>query len=152
MSWEAIGAIGEVTGAVAVVLSLLYVARQVRDGSKQIRLNTTSNLMMLTQDSFAPIYLSQENQDVWHRGLDTPEELTEDQFRQFVTYMDRAFYAYQLMVTQHEAGAIEDDVFMMQGAYFKYLVETPGGRKWWPRSHQPLSDSALSHLGVSDAI
>jgi len=51
MNWEAIGALGEVVGAAAVVLTLLYLARQVRDGSKQIRLNTTSSLTTMSQDS-----------------------------------------------------------------------------------------------------
>ena len=153
MNWDALGAIGEIIGAVAVVLSLLYVARQVRDGSKQIRLNTTSNLMALTQDSFAPIYLSQANQDIWHSGLDSPEVLNASQFRQFVTYMDRAFYAYQLLVTQFEAGVIEDDVFNMQGAYFEYLYKTPGGQKWWPESKMDLSQRVRFHLGVdNDAL
>ncbi len=34
MNWEAIGAIGEVSGAVAVVLTLLYLARQVSESRK----------------------------------------------------------------------------------------------------------------------
>ena len=34
LDWEAIGVVGEVTGAIAVAVSLLYVA-------KEIRLNTT---------------------------------------------------------------------------------------------------------------
>jgi hypothetical protein len=33
MDWDMIGAVGELLGAVAVVISLLYVARQVRDSS-----------------------------------------------------------------------------------------------------------------------
>ena len=151
MNWDALGAIGEVIGAVAVVLSLLYVARQVRDGSKQIRLNTTSNLMTLTQDSFAPIFLSQANQDIWHSGLETPEDLTDAQFRQFLTYMDRVFYAYQLLVTQYDSGVVEDDVFNMQGAYFKYLYQTSGGQKWWPQSKLALSERVRFYLGIDDA-
>jgi len=35
MNWDAIGAVGEVVGAVAVVVTLLYVARQIRQANAQ---------------------------------------------------------------------------------------------------------------------
>ena len=34
MNWEAIGAIGEISGALAVVLTLLYLARQINESRK----------------------------------------------------------------------------------------------------------------------
>ena len=34
MNWEAIGAIGEISGALAVVLTLLYLARQISESRK----------------------------------------------------------------------------------------------------------------------
>jgi hypothetical protein len=37
MNWEAIGAVGEVAGAIAVVLSLMYLAHQVRTSNKLAR-------------------------------------------------------------------------------------------------------------------
>ncbi len=36
MNWEAIGAIGEFVGGLAVVLTLIYIAFQVRQSSRQI--------------------------------------------------------------------------------------------------------------------
>lgn len=33
MNWTMLGAVGEILGAIAVVLSLVYLARQVRDGA-----------------------------------------------------------------------------------------------------------------------
>ena len=33
MNWEAIGAIGEIAGAIAVVLTLFYLSRQIRHNS-----------------------------------------------------------------------------------------------------------------------
>ncbi len=41
MNWEAIGAVGEVGGAIAVVATLVYVALQVRRG-RQSRFENTS--------------------------------------------------------------------------------------------------------------
>ena len=37
MNWESVGALGEAAGAIAVVASLLYVGRQVKDGTAAVR-------------------------------------------------------------------------------------------------------------------
>ena len=38
MSWEAIGAIGEIVGAAAVVLSLVYLGRQIEHQNRESRI------------------------------------------------------------------------------------------------------------------
>jgi hypothetical protein len=40
MNWDAIGAIGEIAGAIAVVLSLMYLATQIRQNTKVAQSNT----------------------------------------------------------------------------------------------------------------
>jgi hypothetical protein len=40
MNWEAIAAIGEVLGAVAVVITLVYLAKQLRENTKSIKLQS----------------------------------------------------------------------------------------------------------------
>jgi hypothetical protein len=37
MSWEALGAVGELVGAAGAIVSLLYLASQVRNNSRQLR-------------------------------------------------------------------------------------------------------------------
>jgi len=36
MNWEIITAIGEIIGALAVVISLIYLAKQIRQNTKQV--------------------------------------------------------------------------------------------------------------------
>ncbi len=44
MNWSAVGAIGELLGAAAVVVSLLYLAAQMRMGARQAQLEAGRNL------------------------------------------------------------------------------------------------------------
>ena len=37
MNWEAIGAVGETVGAIAVIISLVYLALQVRSGTRALK-------------------------------------------------------------------------------------------------------------------
>ena len=54
MNWDAIGAIGEIIGAAAVVATLFYLARQINDGSKQIKMASLAELNTLCNDVFLP--------------------------------------------------------------------------------------------------
>ena len=44
MNWEAIAAFGEVIGALAVVITLMYIARDIRQNSKSLSIATSSDL------------------------------------------------------------------------------------------------------------
>ena len=45
MNWEAIGAVGEVAGAVGVILTLAYLARQMRVNTVALQNETTRDAM-----------------------------------------------------------------------------------------------------------
>ncbi len=47
MNWDAIGAIGEIVGALAVVLSLIYLATQIRVSNKVAQRDSRMNLLEL---------------------------------------------------------------------------------------------------------
>jgi len=56
MNWDAIGAIGEIVGALAVVVSLLYLATQIRTSNKVAIRETTVEINRLTyEDSKFPL-------------------------------------------------------------------------------------------------
>jgi hypothetical protein len=50
MNWDALGAIGEVVGALAVVLTLGYLAIQIRQNSKAVRSSTRSDIAKMQLD------------------------------------------------------------------------------------------------------
>ena len=60
MNWEAIGAIGEIVGAIAVVITLLYLASQTRQNTKATHAQATAsvaaemekNMLSIANDGF----------------------------------------------------------------------------------------------------
>jgi len=109
MNWEAIGAIGEVLGAVAVILTLTYLAAQIRQNTRSTRATTYSDTThgwheYLQQQSVADIELLI---DLTRR----PSELTTGEFY-------RAYYLCRVMFRrmehdyyQFKAGTFEADTW-----------------------------------------
>ncbi|MFT5137847.1 MAG: hypothetical protein ACI8XV_002889 [Arenicella sp.] len=52
MNWDAIGALSELVGATAVVVTLLYLSVQLRQNTKATRLSSTQSLTEELQDMF----------------------------------------------------------------------------------------------------
>ena len=94
MTIEELGALGEVVGAVAVVLSLFYLGRQIRDNSKQVRAAAIIDVNRLINEGFDPIYGNPAYLDVWFRGLESREDLNDFDRNLFDLFMARLMNSY----------------------------------------------------------
>ena len=88
MNWDAVGAIAESIGALGVISSLIYLAVQVRQNTRQGRLSRFQETSSTLQDGFAPIY-HPGNPSIWHRGHFKPDDLDEQEAHTFEMFMER---------------------------------------------------------------
>lgn len=130
MNWEAIGAVGEIVGAAAVVATLLYLGRQVRDNSRQVKLNTTQSYASLVQDGWAPIYNTPETIRIWHQGHDHPDGLNEEELKTYYLFMDRLINNAIPLIAHFEEGVLSRTEFEHYKDHYFQMVSTPGGSKW----------------------
>ena len=71
------GAVGEVVGAAAIVATLGYLAMQIRENSRQLRLTSTLSINSLMNEGFDPIYINEKNMQIWTTGLKSPDVLSD---------------------------------------------------------------------------
>ncbi len=110
MNWDAIGAVGEIAGAAAVVVTLVYLARQIRHSNAvvgaqvyQERANTRMMLHHSISDSehLAPI-MFRMNEQGWPENVDAIDGLggldlfrfTQNQFA-VLARLDNSYYQYR---------------------------------------------------------
>ena len=72
-NWEAIGAVGEIGGAVAVVLTLFYLAKQIRQNTNSL---TGTTLNTLTQHQQHELKWSAEIGESYLKALNASDTLT----------------------------------------------------------------------------
>ena len=83
MNWDAIGAIGEIAGAIAVVASLFYVGLQVRQSSTAIRGQTFESLSTTLAELAVQTTMEPEITEVVQKAVSN-QELTPEQDARFV--------------------------------------------------------------------
>jgi hypothetical protein len=144
-----VGALSELAGAIAVVASLIYVGKQVQDGSKQTRVNTSSNLASNAQDGWLPIYNSAEHSRIWSSGRRDISSLTEEERDTFLMLFDRQLFNYETAIVAFHEGAYDQQLFESYTTLLKSLIHSDGGQFWLANEGFPITDRAKKHLGVS---
>ena len=139
MNWTAIGAVGEVFGAVAVVLSLIYVAAQVRH-------NTTALSRAASADAIAGIRHWNETligdpvmAQIFSRGVEDMNSLDEDGRARFVVLMLNFLKTFEDMHYQFSKGAMEPEVWLGWEQLGRIYFTRPGIRQYWGERWQVFS-------------
>ena len=151
MNWDAAGAIGEIVGAVAVVLTLFYLAKQIKEGSTQVKVNSLTALNTIYNDAFLPIYNSRENMNIWVTGLSSPEELSDVDREIFFLLFMRLIAPFETVVAQYRKGTLEEYDFQRYRKTVKSFAQTPGGRAWIATGQMALSTESMKLLELGDA-
>ena len=83
INWEAIGAVGEVVGALAVVVSIVYLAIQIRQSGRIGRFTAHQNLTESLSSIIEPFYSDAQLSRIWQLADDAPEQMTPEQRERF---------------------------------------------------------------------
>ena len=88
MNWEAISALGQIVGAIAVVISLTYLAREIRSNARSARLASVGTLIQWLGQITSHPHLA----EVCDRGLQDYESLQGGDVRAFNALMLQLFH------------------------------------------------------------
>ena len=124
------GALGELIGGAAIIISLIYVGIQVRQNTMAQRLSTSHQIA----EDLADVYLfpsgSNEMAQIFIDGL-SGNELKGPAHMRFYGYLHKFFRTMENAHYQFQYGALEWDAFEGVTRQFQYIVSTPGGQTYW---------------------
>ena len=107
MNWEAIGAVGEVLGALAVISTLLYVAVQIRQTNDISRFNTTKEIMAKFDDLNGRIVGDSSLRHV----LMKTDALSEGEQEQVYTFANMFFNTWQMCQSAYDNGLVDEGFY-----------------------------------------
>ena len=110
MNWEQAGALGEIVGAVAVVLSLVYLARQIHIQNQESRANAVHQVIEGYRSSVAEL-LDPGMAEIWVLGMEDFDQLTTPQQLRFFIYLTVTLRSFENAYFQWRQGRLETDVW-----------------------------------------
>lgn len=139
MNWEAIGAIGESVGAAAVVVSLVYLAIQIRQGSALTRLNTKAMHARAYQDlvdHHASIHLKvathADLRRTVMRGRDLGvDDMSDEERVQYGSFTSQQVRSYYTGFNLYEQGLIDEAQWQSFSRSIALMTQAKAFRDWW---------------------
>ena len=124
--------VAEIVGAVAVVISVVYLAFQIADSNKELQSQTHFNALSLGQRPFEIELENAELANIIRRGYADPEQLTADEWYRFGQYQVIAINAWEYYYYENNKETLPTELWVGANAYYvKLMRETPGLRKFW---------------------
>jgi hypothetical protein len=131
MNWDAIGAVAEFVGAVAVVITLFYLALQVRQSTKQDEARGLQTAIKEYLGSFEAATGSTESADIFRRGLNDFDALSPAEQGSFHSAIHSLLTGFNNAWNLHESGLLPEDEFVAMRGLFVSILISPGGTRWW---------------------
>jgi hypothetical protein len=148
MSLEDLGNIGEFVAAVAVVVSLIYLAVQIRQNTSQIRQNTEATWVSAVQESThygaavaGHLIQNKHFARIFRIGAEDMSQLTQDERTQFDAFMNMVFAQFHVTFYQHEHSMVSDEILEARTSHMLWFLRQPGVAAWWSRNQGILSQS-----------
>ena len=135
MNWEAISAIGQLVGALAVVISLIYLTREVRSNARATRHASMRSMSDALTRWVQQLSEHPHLRELYYRGIHDFESLEGADLVGFSALMVALFRAYEDMYHLKLEGM---DVHVWRGleVSFRDVNGYPGVQAWWrSRSH-----------------
>ena len=83
MNWDALGAIGEVIGPLALFLTLGYLAVQIRQNTKAARASALDSSVNAVNAVRVAMFENVEVTALYRKGLENPDELDDNEKTRF---------------------------------------------------------------------
>jgi hypothetical protein len=126
MNWEALSAVGEIAGAIAVIVTLVYLSVQIRQNTKASRVAAVQAASENSSRFSELIAADPVLGEVFWRGLRDPGSLDPVQLRRFLSVLNVFIRREAVSFYLHMQGIMPDELWDARVATLKGTVNQPG--------------------------
>ena len=131
INWDAMSAIGETIGAAAVVVSLIYVGRQLKQNTAMMRNATATEILEIDHTIILPIIESEEFSEIWLKGDHRLNELSEANLNRLLVFERRSFTLWHHHFQQRRQKLVSDEMWYYQNQMVQFLGQREAVRMSW---------------------
>ena len=152
MNWDAIGAIGETLGAIAVFVSLLYLATQIRTQNKETRLTAIRELSQTMNEVSSSISSSSEMASIFNRATaDGFEQLDATEGIRYATFLNTMFRTWENAYYQFADGRLDTRLWSSMNMQLTEMASSRGCQQYWSKRSHFFSEDFRRHIDELEA-
>ena len=150
MNIQDLGALGELIGSVAVVITLIYLASQLRQNTKALKLN--AEYAAAQEHVHNSIGVSGTNVPyVMVKGFGDPTSLSPEESAQFLFWLNGSMRMYQHQHLMFCEGNLSEASWSSTEHLIKGFSQTPGFQSYWESRKNTYSDEFQAFVEELDS-
>ena len=146
MNWEAISAIGQLVGAIAVVISLIYLATEVRSNARATREASMRSVSEAFSRWIQQLSAHPHLRELYYRGIHDFDSLEGADLVGFGAVMLEGFRHYEEVYYQRLEGQLGPRLWRGFDAAVRDLIAYPGIQAWWRSRSHWFSEEFANHI------
>lgn len=146
MNWDAVGAIAEGLGAIAVIMSVLYLAIQIRSQTKEARLAATRDLASEYRRAMEHMFRDKELSGLALAGKRDYKALADGDRVRVSLVWGGIFRAMEQQYLHTCHGSIDPIYLSSVDRSKKEFLSFPGVQTWWRLSAHGFHDEFCEHV------
>ena len=141
MDFQTLANLGEIIGAVAVVISLIYLAIQVRQNTTAQQIENYTRALDRVSSLQAQFGKDGETAMMFARGVRDANSLTRVEKVRFTWILYEMFGALEFMFHASQSDAMPEEVWTRWSMTVRYWMNHPGVMTWWKLRPVPFTKS-----------
>lgn len=146
MSWDAFSAISGGFASLAMTVSVIYLAIQVRHSTKATNSQTYQFATQALSEIAAIVGVSKDLSRIFVHGMADPESLDKEEYYQFSYLLISLFRRYENIFYQWQTGTIDEDFWSGHRNNLLWFYFQPGTQRWWNERRGGFSDRFFKFL------
>jgi hypothetical protein len=138
MNWEAIGAVGEVLGALGVIATLGYLAVQIRQNTRSVRAATYQEIVSHAAEMNTSLYGEGAVAEIVLKGRADQSTLSEVERFRFQILVYQVFQSFETIFLLDRDGNLDDAFVKSKLNVLHRWLSQPGIRSVWSERREEL--------------
>ena len=140
--FDTLGNVGDFVGGVGVVVTLVYLAVQIRQNTTSTRTESYQSVVAAISEWTREIGTNPDSSRIFQTGCLSIDELTESEWVQFNLIMAALVRNLENIHYQYLRSSIDDDAWIGWAKRTHSLLEPDGAQQWW-RAHEEAYSPAF---------
>ncbi len=137
----------QIVAAIAVIVSLFYVAYEVRHNTKALRLSTYQSVVNSSMDILHSLYSSNETATFYHRCLFDNSELNGPEKLRWHAVMITLYRHWDNLLYQNRMGLLEDEMWLSYDRTMTHYLAYKAWVDWFATNGHLFSTNLQQLLG-----
>jgi hypothetical protein len=148
-----LGSIGEFVGGLLVVASLFYLASQIRQNTRAMRVAAYQDAVRAANDVSVLQVQNSGLGSLLERGARDPATLDDAELSQIDHILSMILRNYSVVMVLERDGFLDvGDISIAYEAYLREIFASPSTREWWDQNKQFFAQSAHDHIAKLFAV